>query len=196
MKKIILPFIFIVLMIASCENPSTQNVIMKPTETFGSLTIGEENTSRKLQIEKILGAKVSVSGEKFAPLSTETTIKDGKVTGVTIQHIPTGKNRIITVQAAKKSSGITDEDFIDGVVMRAVTDINTGNNSVDVNWASTALGNVFYELLQLSYDISSINAENKEALAEHIDSTVHATLINTKALADDFSKNMFMEKKN
>ena len=194
-KILILPLILIALMF-SCENPSTQSVNLKPVQTFGNLTIGNVSGSRTLQIEKILGAKVSVSGEKFAPLSTETTIKDGKVTGVTIQHIPTGKNRIITVQAAKKSSGITDEDFIDGVVMRAVTDINTGNNSVDVNWASTALGNVFYELLQLGYDISSITAEDKEALAEHIDSTVHATLINTKALADDFSKNMFKEKKN
>ena len=93
MKKIILPFIFIVLMIASCENPSTQNVIMKPTETFGSLTIGEENTSRKLQIEKILGAKVSVSGSDFATLSAETAITNGKVSGVTINRIPTGDRK-------------------------------------------------------------------------------------------------------
>ena len=194
MKKIILPFIFIVLMIASCENPSTQNVFMKPTETFGSLTIGEENTSRKLQIEKILGAKVSVSGSDFATLSAETAITNGKVSGVTINHIPTGKNRIVTVQAASKDSAIADEDFVSGVVMRAVTDINPGKNTVDVNWASTAMGNVFYELLQLGYDISSITATDKEALAEHIDSTVHATLIDTKTLADDFKAGELKEK--
>ena len=192
-KILILPLILIALLF-SCENPSTKKVDLKPVKTFGSLTVGDGGQSRALQVDKILGAKVSVTGNDFSELSAETTITDGKVSGVTINRIPTGKNRIVTVQAATKSSGITNKDLMSDVVMRAVTDIEIGENEVDVNWASTALGNVFYELLCLDYDISSVTADEKASLENAIDSNVHATLINAKAIAEDFKACALKEK--
>ena len=192
-KILILPLLLIVLMFG-CENPSTQYSKPTPAQTYGSLTIGDSSESRVLDVSKILGAKVSVTGTGISNLlEKETTIKDGKVSGVIINNIPTGKNRIVTVKAATKGSEIAEADFIDSVVMRAVTDINPGANSVSVNWASTALGNVFHELLQLDYDISNIT---KAELENAIDSDVHATLINAKAIAEDFKAGALKEKEN
>ena len=190
-KILILPLLLIVLMFG-CENPSTQYSKPTPAQTYGSLTIGDSSESRVLDVSKILGAKVSVTGTGISNLlEKETTIKDGKVSGVIINNIPIGKNRIVTVQAATKGSEIAEADFIDSVVMRAVTDINPGANSVSVNWASTALGNVFHELLQLDYDVSNIT---KAELENAIDSSVHATLINAKAIAEDFKAGALKDK--
>ena len=190
-KILILPLLLIVLMFG-CENPSTQYSKPTPAQTYGSLTIGDSSESRVLDVSKILGAKVSVTGTGISNLlEKETTIKDGKVSGVIINNIPTGKNRIVTVKAATKGSEIAEADFIDSVVMRAVTDINPGANSVSVNWASTALGNVFHELLQLDYDISNIT---KAELENAIDTNVHATLINAKAIAEDFKAGALKDK--
>ncbi|MCH5150415.1 MAG: chitobiase/beta-hexosaminidase C-terminal domain-containing protein [Spirochaetales bacterium] len=186
-KILILPLILIAL-IFSCENPSTQTVKLSANNLFGSLTIGDTSDSRALQIEEILGAKVSVLGNDFTELSAETSITGGKtISSVTINRIPIGKNRIVSVQAAKSESAITDKDFISNVLMRAVTDIKAGTNRVKVNWASTALGNVFYELYKLEYNISDITDAQKTQLKNAIDPAIHATLINSKQIAEDFA---------
>lgn len=194
-KILILPLLLI-LLVFGCKNPllQTDDLISRQ---YGSLTVGENPDSRALAIDKIHGAKVSVTGTGITEkLQKDTSINDGKVSGVVIEKIPVGKNRIVTVQAATKGSEITETDFMNGVVMRAVTDINPGANSVSVNWASTALGNVFHELLQLDYDISNISEDAKAALENVIDSDVHATLINAKSIATDFKADALKEKEN
>ena len=180
-KFLIIPFLFI-LLIFGCKNSLIQTNDLDSTQ-YGSLTIGDKTESRALKIENIKGAKVSVSGNGFSELSTTTEIKEGTMTGVTIDKIPVGKNRVVTVHAATK-----DSELMSGVVMRAVTDINAGTNSVSVNWSTTALGNIFYELLELGYNISEITAEQKATLENAIppSTSVHATLVNAKAIADDF----------
>ncbi len=193
-KLLILPLLLIFL-VFGCKNSLIQTDDIVTVE-YGSLSIGDTTESRALKIDKILGAKVSVSGYEFNDndLSRETSITDGRVSGVKIERIPVGKNRIVTVQAAKKESSIGSGDFIDGVVMRAVTDINAGGNAVDVNWSSTALGNVFYELMMLKYNISEITAEQKTSIANAIPTNVHATLVNTKAIAEDFMSGSLKDK--
>ncbi|MEE0878353.1 MAG: chitobiase/beta-hexosaminidase C-terminal domain-containing protein [Treponemataceae bacterium] len=184
-KILILPLLFI-LLVFGCKNQLVQTNDDMPSVKYGSLTIGDKTQSRALKIENIKGAKVSVSGNGFSDLSTTTLINDGAITGVTINGIPVGKNRVVTVHAATKDSGLTDAELMRGVIMRAVTDINAGSNSVDVNWSTTALGNVFYELLELKYDISAITAEQKTELQSAIPTGVHATLVDAKAIAEDF----------
>ena len=183
-KFLIIPFLFI-LLIFGCKNSLIQTNDLDSSQ-YGSLTIGEKTESRALKIENIKGAKVSVSGYGFSELSTTTEIKEGTMTGVTIDKIPVGKNRVVTVHAATKDSELTDAELMSGVVMRAVTDINAGTNSVSVNWSTTALGNIFYELLELDYDISEITAEQKSSLVNAIPKSVHATLVNAKSIAEDF----------
>ncbi len=183
-KILILPLLLI-LLVFGCKNTLIQTEDIT-SEQYGSLIIGDKTESRALKIEKIEGAKVSVSGYGFSDLSTTTLIKDGAITGVTINGIPVGKNRVVTVHAGTKGAGLTDADLMSGVVMRAVTDINAGANSVTVNWSTTALGNIFYELLELDYDISEITAEQKSSLVNAIPTSVHATLVNAKSIAEDF----------
>ena len=185
-KILILPLLLI-LLVFGCKNTLIQTEDIT-SEQYGSLIIGDKTESRALKIEKIEGVKVSVSGYGFSDLSTTTLIKDGAITGVTINGIPVGKNRVVTVHAGTKGAGLTDADLMSGVVMRAVTDINAGANSVTVNWSTTALGNIFYELLKLNYDISEITAEQKSSLvnAIPIPTSVHATLVNAKSIAEDF----------
>ena len=183
-KILILPLLLI-LLVFGCKNTLIQTEDIT-SEQYGSLTIGDKTQSRALKIENIKGAKVSVSGNGFSELSTTTLIEDGAITGVTINGIPVGKNRVVTVHAGTKGAGLTDTDLMSGVVMRAVTDINAGANSVTVNWSTTALGNIFYELLKLNYDISEITAEQKSSLVNAIPTSVHATLVKAKSIAEDF----------
>ena len=186
-KIIVLPFLFI-LLVFGCKN-SLMQIEDTTSSKYGSLTIGDTTESRALKIEKIKGAKVSVSGNGFDELSATTEIKEGTMTGVTIDKIPVGKNRIVTVHASSKETETEIEDnLMSGVIMRAVTDINSGFNSVDVNWTTTALGNVFYELSVLGYNISEITAEQKDTLEKAIppSTSVHATLVNANAIANDF----------
>ena len=180
-KILILPLLLI-LLVFGCKNTLIQTEDIT-SEQYGSLIIGDKTESRALKIEKIEGAKVSVSGNGFSELSTTTEIKEGTMTGVKIDKIPVGKNRVVTVHAATK-----DSELMSGVVMRAVTDINAGVNSVSVNWSTTALGNIFYELLELGYNISEITDEQKTTLENAIppSTSVHATLVNAKAIAVDF----------
>ena len=182
-KILILPLLLI-LLVFGCKNTLIQTEDIT-SEQYGSLIIGDKTESRALKIENIKGAKVSVSGNGFSELSTTTLINDGAITGVTIDGIPVGKNRVVTVHAGTEGAGLTDADLMSGVVMRAVTDINAGANSVTVNWLTTALGNIFYELLELDYDISEITAEQKSSLVNAIPKS-HATLVNAKSIAEDF----------
>ena len=90
-KFLIIPFLFI-LLIFGCKNSLIQTNDLDSSQ-YGSLTIGDKTESRALNIEKIVGAKVSVSGYGFSDLSTTTLIDEGAITGVTINGIPVGKNR-------------------------------------------------------------------------------------------------------
>ena len=73
-RLLILPLL-LVLLICGCKNP-----IMQSEDTtaikYGSLTIGDTTESRALKIEKIEGAKVSVTGYGISDpdLSTTTLI--------------------------------------------------------------------------------------------------------------------------
>lgn len=119
------------------------------TAKFGSLTIGEKPAAseRKLQVADIESALITVSGFGMGDISAETPIVNGRVSGVTINDIPIGKNRVVTVYARSSVSGTLSN--MDGVVMRAITDINAGENSASITWASTPLGSVFNELLRV-----------------------------------------------
>ena len=142
-------------------------------------------SGRALDVSELKYASVTVSGTGI-PSGSEPSIKnvelsDGAGT-VTVSNIPVGKNRIVTVQAFSNSDGAK----IDGVRIRAVTDIKAGANSVTVDWSTTALGNVFASLYEKSVDISAISDEDKSKIQNAIDSTVHASFINAAAIADDY----------
>ncbi len=142
----------------------------KSAVEYGSISI---ETSRALDAEDITSASITVSGYGISDITGTVTMGDeaGKGTA-TVNNVPVGR-RVVTV-----TSNVT------GAVMRAVVDVKSGSNSVTVNWASTAVGNVYYYLIKAKkIEIANID---ESAFSSAIDTTVHPALINAKAIAEAY----------
>ncbi len=161
------------------------------TAKFGSLTIGEKPAAseRKLQVADIESALITVSGFGMGDISAETPIVNGRVSGVTINDIPMGKNRVVTVYARSSVSGTLSN--MDGVVMRSITDINAGENSASITWASTPLGSVFNELLRVhKVDVSAIPDADRDFLSTFVveaQDGAHPLLVDCANIAADYT---------
>lgn len=153
----------------SSENPSA----------VGSVFVNDGD-SRAIFVDGIVSAVATVTGTGIKNGSEPTGRSDvsaGKGT-LSVFGIPAGKNRIITVQA------YNSDGKINGVTMRAVCDVKAGENtSVSVNWASTALGNVFAELHSLGKDLSSVNIAKIKAA---VPADVSSPFVNAKKIASDY----------
>lgn len=153
----------------SSENPSA----------VGSVFVNDGN-SRAIFADDIVSAVATVTGTGIKNGSEPTGKSDvsaGKGT-LSVSGIPAGKNRIITVQA------YNSDGKINGVTMRAICDVKAGENtSVSVNWASTALGNVFAELHSLGKDLSSVNIAKIKAA---VPADVSSPFVNAKKIASDY----------
>lgn len=153
----------------SSENPSA----------VGSVFVNDGD-SRAIFADGIVSAVATVTGTGIKNGSEPTGKSDvsaGKGT-LSVSGIPAGKNRIITVQA------YNSDGKINGVTMRAVCDVKAGENtSVSVNWASTALGNVFAELHSLGKDLSSVNIAKIKAA---VPADVSSPFVNAKKIASDY----------
>ena len=189
MKKGMLKFVlavFSLVLFAGCENAIQLNSQKKADsdgQKYGSLTV--VNSGRQLVVEELKFASIVVSGagiEVGKEPSASTNINNGA--GVfTVERIPVGKNRVVTVQALD-----ADKAKLGGVRMRAVVNINEGENNVEVNWGTTALGNVLSSLMNYGVDISAISDSDMTAIKNAIDTTKHATLIDAAGIAADYAK--------
>lgn len=153
----------------SSENPSA----------VGSVFVNDGD-SRAIFADGIVYAVATVTGTGIKNGSEPTGKSDvsaGKGT-LSVSGIPAGKNRIITVQA------YNSDGKINGVTMRAICDVKAGEDtSVSVNWASTALGNVFAELHSLGKDLSSVNIAKIKAA---VPADVSSPFVNAKKIASDY----------
>lgn len=156
----------------SSENPSA----------VGSVFVNDGD-SRAIFADGIVSAVATVTGTGIKNGSEPTGKSDvsaGKGT-LSVSGIPAGKNRIITVQA------YNSDGKINGVTMRAICDVKAGENtSVSVNWASTALGNVFAELHSLGKDLSSVDIAKIKAA---VPADVSSPFVNAKKIASDYVSN-------
>ena len=137
---------------------------------YGSLTIGDD--SRALDVSELTEATVTVYGSGMSPVSAsgKVEIMSGRASA-TIERIPVGANRVVEVRSN-----------VDGAVLYAVTDIKSGTNSTTVDWNTTALGAVYYNLIQKGTDVSSISASILEAAIP----SVHGSLVDSEKIADDY----------
>ena len=154
---------------------------------FGSVSISlkknaaesvVDNSSRALYIPEILNATVTVSGYGMEDVEQSVKVELGKGS-VSFDKIPVGKNRVIKVQAESTLNNVLSK--LDGVVIYAAADINSGENSVSVNWATSAVGAVYYNLIKENYDVSKLEKSSVEAFIPE----VHAALVDTKQIALD-----------
>jgi hypothetical protein len=170
----------------SCRNPFLRG-LSPDTHRFGTLVVNGPK-ARALLVSDISSAFVTVSGRGMGDIFAETTIADGIAGGVVIAGIPMGKNRVVTVQARRDTGGTPSK--IEGVVMRAIVDIGPGENHATVNWASTALGNVFHALLSGGADISTMSDADRDALSAFVASVKdagHALLVDAPSIAADWA---------
>lgn len=191
MKKGMLKFLsmaFVLVLFAGCNNAikldSDKSSDSKDQSVaYGTLKVVNSDSSRALEISELKFAEVSVSGEGIEPGSVETVKANitGGIGSFKVEKVPVGKNRVVTVQAFDTSSA-----KMEGVRLRAIVDVNEGENTVTVNWASTALGNVFAYLDERGVAISSISDSDKAALTAAIDTSKHSSLINASSIAADY----------
>lgn len=148
---------------------------------YGTLIINNL-TGRALDVDKIVKADITVSGIGMTDIKqSDVSVTGGKISGVTIEKIPAGKNRVISIQAKRTIETVLEN--MDGVVIRAVTDINAGETvTVNVTWKTTAVGNVFYKLVKSNYDVSSLSPDEVKS---YLPTDVNPGLINAEALAND-----------
>lgn len=137
---------------------------------YGSLTIGDD--SRALDVSELTEATVTVYGSGMSPVSAsgKVEIMSGRASA-TVERIPVGANRVVEVRSN-----------VDGAVLYAVTDIKSGTNSTTVDWNTTALGAVYYNLIQKGTDVSSISDNILKAAIP----SVHGSLVDSEKIADDY----------
>ena len=184
LKKVLISSIILtIFFLSGCANSLQSDD--KLQNQFATLKVSSSDSkSRALDIDEIKFASCLISGSGInigeAPSKSGFSVEGGVGT-FTIENIPVGKNRIVTVQAFASST-----EKIDGVTLRAVTDIVSGDNSVVVNWSTTALGNVFYNLLNSGYDISSVTQAQISQIQSAIPTDIHPSLVNAAKIAEDF----------
>lgn len=183
MKKIKQFFMFlfiVILFFPSCKNPLEPDVSSSLDGRYGTLIINGDS-ARSVDVNSITRCLVWVSCDDFSDVVyTEAEVSGGVASGIILEKVPVGKNRIITVQAYNESTKLS------GITMRAVADINTGNNSVTVNWDSNPKGNLFQALLSKGVEVSALDPAQVDSLVSAIPET-DSYLVDVNSIAEDFS---------
>lgn len=139
---------------------------------YGTIII--KNDTRALSTDELTSATVTVSGYGMEDISKSVTIS-GASGNVAVEKVPTGKNRVVKVE-----SNVTG-----AVLYELVDQVTSGNNTIDtVDWSTTPLGAVFYNLIKAGVNVSSIN---KSVFENVIPTDVHACLVNAQQIAVDYA---------
>ena len=185
-KNFLTVFSVFLLMFASCTGElSAPN--LDEDGSYGSVEIV---SPRAIDDELLQYASATVTGQGISEIIKVEDIKitDGKGSFV-IDKIPSGKNRIVTVQAYQATGS---KLLVSGMTLRAVFDITKGETTqISCNWKTTALGNVYSSLLTKGFDISTLSTQTVSAL---IDESVHSALINYEKIATDIISGSTKEK--
>ena len=182
LKKFLLALVASALLLSGCSNSLDERSDSAEDSAVGSISVNSGD-SRAIFADDISYAIATVTGTGInagsAP-SGKSDISGGKGT-LSVSGIPAGKNRIVTVQAFNK------DGKINGVTMRAICDIKVGENtSVSVNWSSTALGNIFAQLLASGKDLSAVSSADIAKIKAAIPTDVSAPLVNVAKIASDY----------
>ena len=164
-----------------CYNSVSDGGGGAPEETrsgFGSLTVKSGSMTEK-ESAALEQCSITVSG--FGMTDIFQSNAKGLSNGITVERIPVGKNRVVKVRAKKTIKSVLEK--LDGRVLYAVADIKDDETTlVTVDWASSDVGAVFYELVQQKFDVSSLTVDKVKS---HLPSGVKSGLINITALAED-----------
>lgn len=179
-KKLILRVLIASLIFSGCSN--LENSSNKTEQKYGSLTVKmneySEN-SRALPVSEISSAVVTVQGSGMSPIEQNVQVSDGKGS-FTIEQIPVGKNRIISVQALNNGAKI------DGIVISALKDITVGENRIEIiNTQTSVRSKVYKALFDSRVDISNLS-EEQEASIDSAIPPVKTWFIDSSKIASDY----------
>ena len=133
-KKIIGLFIALCIITGCTQNVDFAGNTGAIEKKTGSLTIVRDNQVRsgsgflepnkQIVISDIVTVNVTVSGAGFTDISKVVTgVTGGAGSNITIDDIPVGNNRVITVRAYLSNSEM------EGVVLRGIVNIAAGTNT-------------------------------------------------------------------
>lgn len=154
-------------------------------EEYGSLVIGADSRALDaITVESIKSAVVTVTGDGITSAISQkcADVTHGKGS-VRIDKIPVGNNRIISVQACSDDGATAS---IDGAVIRAVVDINSGVNTLpEINWTTSRKGYIYDALFTGGVDVSVLTQEKMDAI-DKATPDCDATNINLSLFVSDF----------
>ena len=181
--KIISAFVLgIALLFTGCSNLVEENT--EQSSEYGTLIYGED--IRAINVDSVKFAKVFVTGNGITSPLTSVATKVEKGRGsVTIEKIPVGKNRIVTVQGYSDSNATAE---VEGAVLRAVIDINPGVNTLPlIDWDVSRKGYVYNALFENGVNISTLSSVEMAAV-DAATPSCDATNINLPLFVEDFKK--------
>lgn len=172
----------IALLFTGCSNLVEEN--MEQSSEYGTLIYGED--IRAINVDSVKTAKVFVTGNGItSPLTSEATKVEKGRGSVTIEKIPVGKNRIVTVQGYSDSNATAE---VVDAVLRAVIDINPGVNTLPlIDWDVSRKGYVYNALFENDVNISSLSSVEMAAV-DAATPSCDATNINLPLFVEDFKK--------
>ena len=132
-------------LLAGCANSLDERPESKDSGEFGSIRVyknAESVSSRAYNLSDFKTARIEVTGYDMTAVDPVSVTMSNGSGSFTVENIPVGKNRIITVWAQDEN-----DTKLGSSVVRKVQDISAGGNTVVVNADSTALANVFASLL-------------------------------------------------
>lgn len=170
------------LLFTGCSNLVEENT--EQSSEYGTLIYGED--IRAVNVDSVKTAKVFVTGNGItSPLTSEATKVEKGRGSVTIEKIPVGKNRIVTVQGYSDSNATAE---VVDAVLRAVIDINPGVNTLPlIDWDVSRKGYVYNALFESGVNISSLSSVEMAAV-DAATPSCDATNINLTLFVEDFKK--------
>lgn len=172
----------IALLFTGCSNLVEENT--EQSSEYGTLIYGED--IRAINVDSVKKAIVSVSGNGITtPLTSSATDVTNGRGSVTIEKIPVGKNRIVTVQGYSDPNATAE---VVDAVLRAVIDINPGVNTLPlIDWDVSRKGYVYNALFESGVNISSLSSAEMAAV-DAATPSCDATNINLALFVEDFKK--------
>lgn len=172
----------IALLFTGCSNLVEENT--EQSSEYGILIYGED--IRAVNVDSVKTAKVFVTGNGItSPLTSEATKVEKGRGSVTIEKIPVGKNRIVTVRGYSDPNATAE---VVDAVLRAVIDINPGVNTLPlIDWDVSRKGYVYNGLFENGVNISTLSSEEMAAV-DAATPSCDATNINLPLFVEDFKK--------
>lgn len=172
----------IALLFTGCSNLVEENT--EQSSEYGTLIYGED--IRAINVDSVKTAKVFVTGNGItSPLTSGATKVEKGRGSVTIEKIPVGKNRIVTVRGYSDPNATAE---VVDAVLRAVIDINPGVNTLPlIDWDVSRKGYVYNALFENGVNISTLSSEEMAAV-DAATPSCDATNINLPLFVEDFKK--------